>query len=515
MYIIANAFSKKWRIKHPKNKLMIYIIVLFTSFSIFPFATIAFSTTDFSPQIDLPLSDIKVTPISSSTIITDNQNITFASSITPILDSSCENMNGTTKYVQKITWNELTIFDKYQPQEVEQTNIETTTIVPLSTSQFLKKTLIAINKDNMTASELINHIITNLLIDQTTKQQSQPDALDESKENEEFSASTLLSLRSYYHYGILILFCISLCYIILSIYLGKNHTLKRLNAFQCQDPKILNIVSRISKEFNIKEPKIYQYDGSPNAFVFSYPTILAISTNLQNYLTDKEFEAALRHEIAHIKHHDPLVKPLLQGLRIFFFYNPLVHILCLKIMKNMELLADSQTYSSKKEKISLMEALIKISEYTTNNYHNSIPSYLIPLISYHSEKLSLTDRFSNLFEHTSKKTVITLFISAIILLTNASLFIAAGVLFQKDQSTSIISCEKQEFAIEESYYTESIKYTRIEKNANIYLARIVQRNLYNIISTKSSSCEIINDMIQQLFPEQYQCCMQVCTHDSF
>ena len=209
LYIIAKAFSKKWKINHPKNKLLIYLIILFTSFSIFPFATIAFSTTDISPQTNLPLSDIKGTPVSSSTIITENQNITYASSITPIFDYQYENTNGTARYIQKITWNEFIIFDKYQPQEVEQTNIETRKTVPLNTSQFLKKTLIALNKDDMTTSELINQIITNLLIDQTTKQQPHADVFYVTKEKEEISSTALLYLNTYFHYGILILFCIT------------------------------------------------------------------------------------------------------------------------------------------------------------------------------------------------------------------------------------------------------------------------------------------------------------------
>jgi len=512
LYIISNNFSKKWKINHPKNTIFISLIVLFTAFSIFPFATIAFSTIDAQPQTDIKIPDIKGTPISASTILTENQNITYTSSIIPLIKSEPNNANGITRYMQKITWSELIIYDEYQP--TEQTYDPTITS-PVNTTQFLKKILIAINQDDVDTPELINKIITNLIINQNIKQKSTTATQDDAKEKESSPAITIFSPQALFISGIGLLFLSSFFYVSSSIYFGKPHTLKRLKANPCKDQKIIDLITSIAKEFNIKTPKIYQFEGPPNAFVFGQPAVLVFSTHLQQYLTVKEFEAAFRHELAHIKHHDTILKPVLQGLRIFFFYNPFVHLLCRRIIKNMEFLADAQTFSSKKEKISLMEALIKISEYSKMPQTCPIPSYQIPLISYHSEKLTLTERFFYLFESTSKKSMTTILVAAIILLANVSLFFIVGAAFESNKTMDALSGKKQEFTIDESFFSESIQYTKVEKNAKTYLAMIVQKNLYNVISTKTPSGQLIDDMMQQLFPDEHLVRVPQFSCDSF
>jgi len=308
--------------------------------------------------------------------------------------------------------------------------------------------------------------------------------------------------ETYFYYGVLLLFSISFIYVISSIFFRKKHILNKLHAIKCKDKQILDLIKSISKEFKIKPPNVFQYEGPPNAFVFGYPINLAFSKELKRYLSDKEFEAAIRHELAHIKNHDILIKPILQGIRIFFFYNPLVHILCLKIMKNREILADISTFTSKKEKISLIEALIKVNKYTKDSYRQSFPAYQIPLISYNPAKLTLTERFSNLFETASKKTVLTILVSCIILLTNISIFFVAGTINETHNSSLDESIEHQEFCIDKSYYSESVTYTKVSKNSKTYLAMIVEKNLYNIVSAETDSSELVKDLVQDMFPQE-------------
>ena len=86
--------------------------------------------------------------------------------------------------------------------------------------------------------------------------------------------------------------------------------------------------------------KVFVYDGATNAFVFGFPTSLAISKELIHCLSEKELRMAIRHELAHIKNKDLIIKPVLQALRILFFYNPIVHLLYYKMIKERELMAD-------------------------------------------------------------------------------------------------------------------------------------------------------------------------------
>lgn len=510
LFIIANIFKKKWKINHPKNTFLIYVIVLLTAASIFPFASIAFSTSqDNINMAEMDILDIKGVPISESTIITENKDITYSSSITSLSDTQIINPKGINLYLQKISWDELIILDEYKTTESKQKIDELSKSNPLNTSQLLQKTLVAFNKDGMNTPDLINQIITNLIINQNSKSKEESASFNiESKniqdknENQESFSTASLQDETYFYYGVLFLFFLSFIYVISSIFFRKKHILNNLHASKCKDKQILDLIKSISKEFKIKSPNVYQYEGPPNAFVFGYPINLAFSKELKRYLSDKEFEAAIRHELAHVKNHDILIKPILQGIRIFFFYNPLVHILCLKIMKNREILADISTFTSKKEKISLIEALIKVNKYTKNSYKQSFPAYQIPLISYNPAKLTLTERFSNLFETASKKTVLTILVSCIILLANISIFFVAGTINETYNSSSDESIEHQEFCIDKSYYSESVTYTKVSKNSKTYLAMIVEKNLYNIVSAETDSSELVKDLVQDRFPQE-------------
>jgi len=497
LFSISNVLTKKWKISHPKNTLLISLIVLCTAFSVIPFAAIAFSTMGSTSQPDIENSVMNGVPILPSTIVTQNQNITYSSSIKPIAPYSLDQNQQITRYLQKITWSEMIIYDEYDSST---SDIDPSITQQVNTSQFFKKTLIAINNGEMNTPELINQVITNLLINQKDESQITTETSIEQDDEKTTPIGLMNSSQNLFFLSISLLFFISISYIISSIYIGKSHTLKRLHAKVCKDEEILGIIKKIAKEFNISPPKIYSFNGPPNAFVFGHPAVLAYSNQLRNFLSDKEFEAALRHELAHIRHHDTVLKPILQGLRIFFFYNPLVHLLSIRIVKNMEILADNQTFSSKKEKISLMEALIKISEYSHPISTRPVPSYQIPLISYHTEKLTLTERFTYLFESTSKKTVITLLLVGIIIFTNISMFFVAGAVFSSKNQYSLMG-ETEEFSIEESYYSQSIQYTKIERNAKTYLAMIVQKNLYNVIETKSST-QLVDDIMEQFIPDE-------------
>ena len=502
MYGLALFFKKRWKINHPKNIYLIYLIVLLTAASIFPFASIAFSTSSSENIVtELGLTDMQARSVSESTIITTNQNVTYASSITPLDQTIMEKHEGKEQYLQKITWNELVILEDYTIKDKKVITEEPILDNPIDTSNLLQKNLVTINKNRIQTPTLINQIVTNLFIQQETT--AEP-ILEETIGNEEtivrekddYMSSTFIRMSDYVMYAFSALALISLFYILSSLLLTRKRILNRLQATTCTDKSVLDLIRSLSKEFNINSPKVYEYQGPPNAFVFGYPISLAFSIELKQYLSQKEFEAAMRHELVHIKHHDILIKPFLMGLRIFFFYNPIVHVVSHHMMKNREILADMATFPSKQERISLMEALIKINEYTDPAF---IPKGTLALLSYKAKKLSLTERFSNLFEKTTKKTLLTAMVALIVILANASIFFVAGSIVDHEELGDEDGAYTQEFSIDKSYYSQSVTYTKVKKNSEIRFAMIIQRSLYNIISTTSSSIDMDDESMPSLF----------------
>jgi len=233
----------------------------------------------------------------------------------------------------------------------------------------------------------------------------------------------------------IILFLLCIAYLLFSLIFSKKIILKNVNAKKCSDPNVLQMVKKLCKEIKIKTPKVYIFDGDPNAFVFGYPASLVISKNLINCLSEEELRIALTHELAHISNKDHILKPLLQTMRILFFYNPIVHILYYKMINERELLADSKFISSKVEKIRFMEILFKINDYSKKQNlfsRNIYGTSSLLLVSHKMRKVGITDRYNHLFSHSRKKSFITILICLLVLSSNISIIAIAQNNFLND-----------------------------------------------------------------------------------
>ncbi len=233
------------------------------------------------------------------------------------------------------------------------------------------------------------------------------------------------------------------------------------------------MVNILCKEINIKTPKIYIFDGDPNAFIFGYPVSLVISKKLINYLSKEELEIAIRHELAHISNKDHLLKPLLQSIRIMFFYNPIIHIIYSIIMKERELLADSKYINSKVDKIRFMEILLKISDFSKNKNifsNRMINSSSLLLVSQKIRKLNITDRYNHLFTTRKKKSFFTTLICFIIVISNISIIALAhkNILNQKEEIMEISKNDICGGDIENYFNNQNIK--------TIYILRFINEN---------------------------------------
>jgi beta-lactamase regulating signal transducer with metallopeptidase domain len=261
----------------------------------------------------------------------------------------------------------------------------------------------------------------------------------------------------------LVLILFSCFYLIFCYFSGKNLILKRFNAKECNDPEIIRLVKDLSNELKLKNINIYLFDDIPNAFAFGFPGSIALSNKLITVLSKKELSTAIRHELAHIKNRDIIFKPILQVIRILFFYNPVIHILYHMILRERELIADSLFIKSKEEKISFIEALIKIQRYSNHNkmFSKSIlGSYSLSLLSHNSKKLEINDRFNNLFGGNTKKTFFSVIICFIILFSNISMIAIAGNVlddsFVNDVDEEIFNNELE--LDDKSVYSDDVKH---------------------------------------------------------
>lgn len=464
-YGLAEFLMKLFKIRHPKNMFFVYFIIFLITICLVPITSLS--------QYESDAKDL-----------TDSSSI---NTITELSQKELANISSS-PISSKIIPLQKNNSDQLKPE-----SLNSKFIIEISWYDFIRN--------------------TNTSENQITKSES---VIEQSVEKENFytSLTSIIEKGNVLPPLVLItifLFVIALFFVICHLFLIKNHFLKRIKAKPAQNPQLIDLITTLSKELKIKTPHIYLFNGAPNAFVMGFPSIMVISNKLIDVLTYDELKTTLRHELTHIKQHDIILKAFIQATRILCFYNPFVHILAKKIFNKRELLADTEYNTNKKDKISFMEALIKIAEYaqtisSVDKFSN--PAISVSLLEFSSAHPSMTERFLSLFKQCKKKTLLTLFVSFIIIFTNTSAVLITQTCF--DQFIKPESSNTYQVNVEKQYLIEDITYTSLY-NHNEQTSRekmiMVHRTLYNVISiprfmNETSIQEIIDYILLSYYRNQ-------------
>lgn len=95
--------------------------------------------------------------------------------------------------------------------------------------------------------------------------------------------------------------------------------------------------------------------------------LILVPIGLINGLSEKEVEAIICHELAHIKRRDYLINILQSLMEIVFFFNPAVLWLSKLIREERESCCDDMTISSTHDKVNYISALISCQEFQPGN----------------------------------------------------------------------------------------------------------------------------------------------------
>ncbi|RLF41773.1 MAG: hypothetical protein DRN12_02240 [Thermoplasmata archaeon] len=407
-FILAQLMMSILHIAHPKNKFWIQFFVILTAFTVFPFALL--ETTSSQPS-SYHVSQEEIISSNNSEKVVVSQYYTF---MLPHNASALHN------FVRTILYSD----------------------------------------------ESLRSIINNILYSHSSDSSDTPGNVVIIREVPSSSIPIVYTEKTS-NFSLVILSFLSMIALVIFLLLfllifGKRHLLRNIKATPCRDKELKDMIKTIANNMGIKIPKVFSFEGPPNAFVFGFPPAIAISKTLIAHLSKKELQTVIKHELAHIKNNDILLKPLLQVLRIVFFYNPFIHLLYSRIINTRELLADA-SIPTKKEKIIFMEGLIKINEYIKKHPAGILNSITFPtLLSYTSKAPTLSDRFTSLFEGSRKKTISSILICSIILLSNIFVFTSAQSIIENinHPSTKISSTV---YCIEFNSYTNTSKDHYLEK----------------------------------------------------
>ena len=218
-----------------------------------------------------------------------------------------------------------------------------------------------------------------------------------------------------------VLLCAAAAYLAVQLTFGRRRLMARLGARPCQDTTLLGLVGRTARKMGVRLPRVFICDGPANAFVFGYPAALVISSRLLHRLTEKELGQCIRHELAHIRNGDLLVKPLLQSIRILFLYNPGVHLLVRRMLKERELSADRQFIRSRKDRIDFMSALTRIHAHEPKDARAPWLPDGASALGAHRAGGQLAERYDNLFGKQEAKPLTAVSLCALIFFANLSI----------------------------------------------------------------------------------------------
>ena len=176
-------------------------------------------------------------------------------------------------------------------------------------------------------------------------------------------------------------------------------------------------------------------------------------------LSDQEQLLVLRHELAHIHHHDITIKNIIYLLSIFYWWNPLGSFIRKKADLLLELRVDKTVAFSSQETTTYLECLLKIFQKSKTNF--SIPSG-IGFCS--SGKSMIVQRFNYLTNDTDSRMSIRGLVMKLLPII-LSVIIYAG---------SFI------FILEASYIPESVKESTLQLTSENSYAVINASGTYDI-----------------------------------
>ncbi|MGC8632929.1 MAG: M48 family metallopeptidase [Thermoprotei archaeon] len=110
---------------------------------------------------------------------------------------------------------------------------------------------------------------------------------------------------------------------------------------------VARYADEVSAKIGISPPQVIVLDsGIPQAYVpLALPgrkKRVVLSQGLLESLSRREVAAVMAHELAHVKHRDPLKKTVSRSLRVLGFLNPSMHLLEPWLLRDQEYAADAE-----------------------------------------------------------------------------------------------------------------------------------------------------------------------------
>ena len=151
-------------------------------------------------------------------------------------------------------------------------------------------------------------------------------------------------------------------------YLGEKIAIKLYHIKPLSESiteNLYRILKGLAQKTHIKVPEIGLIECS-TPLIFSIgrqkKAKIALSIGLLETLSNSELEAALAHEVAHIKNRDCLIKSLASSLKFAVPFNILGHLIEPAIYRDREFLADGESVKITNKPEALISTLIKLYE---------------------------------------------------------------------------------------------------------------------------------------------------------
>jgi Zn-dependent protease with chaperone function len=136
----------------------------------------------------------------------------------------------------------------------------------------------------------------------------------------------------------------------------------RAEARVAPDLRVSRLVLELAAKIGVVPPPVVMVDRRTPVLLCSGALAprLVVSAATLEHLDDEELTAAVAHELAHVRHRDPLVGWLLMGTRALMFFNPVFQVVARLVAREAEWRADADAVATTSLPLPLAAGILKL-----------------------------------------------------------------------------------------------------------------------------------------------------------
>jgi bla regulator protein BlaR1 len=245
----------------------------------------------------------------------------------------------------------------------------------------------------------------------------------------------------------------------------------RAEGIRLTEPRVQSLFRRIADALQIRQT-VHLFESvrvnTPMVIGFIKPVVL-LPVGLVTGLTNKQIEAVLAHELAHVKRYDYLVNLLQSLVEVVYFFHPALWWLSVRVREEREHCCDDIAIQVCGDKIALVKALAEVASFRTTP---------ILAMAFASKKGVLLNRVQRILGVSARPSTSNGNLAGVLLVILLTLGVSVYA-FQQDEKPKINKAKTSKFSHKSDVVITEKDGERIEMNevnGNMKLTKVMWKH---------------------------------------